>query len=230
MCPWRQLRSICESIMLQLNATAECLHGLRLAVRDPESHQPRIQNNVYHSSTSIMSICLYASATSLHRYSVYEINNWNMRWNVERLTDALARWIMDQKSIHNTICDAARRLAARLTRARTMHKGDAPTWPCYAILHLFTAACTKRPISSRACFFALSVMPTSASSARGDVCSGSNSRTCPSEVEIATTARAEDEEGRFDSELEGMREDVAGLSASGSGTRAAVRECMRLWF
>jgi hypothetical protein len=73
-------------------------------------------------------------------------------------------------------------------------------------------------------------MPTSASSARGDVCSGSNSRTCPSEVEIATTARAEDEEGRDESELEGRREGVAGLGTGGSGTRAAVRECVRLWF
>lgn len=78
------------------------------------------------------------------------------------------------------------------------------------------------------------MIPTSASSARGDVCSGSNSRTCPSEVEIATTARAEDEEGRDESELEDMREDVAGLDAGDSGTRAAVRElareCVRLWF
>lgn len=65
-------------------------------------------------------------------------------------------------------------------------------------------------------------MPTSAPSARGDVCSGSNSRTRPSEVEIAMTARAEDEEGRFGSELEGTRENVAGLSASGSGTLHAV--------
>lgn len=39
-------------------------------------------------------------------------------------------------------------------------------------------------------------MPASKSSARGDVCSGSNSRTCPLEVEIVMTAQAEDEEER----------------------------------
>lgn len=59
---------------------------------------------------------------------------------------------------------------------------------CNQIFHLSTAACTSLPISIRACFFALAVMPSSASRAPGDVCSGSNSSRCPSFVGMATMA------------------------------------------
>lgn len=70
------------------------------------------------------------------------------------------------------------------------------------------------------------MIPTSESRARGDVCRGSNSRTCPSEVEIATSARAEDEEGRDENE-EGRRATVAALGIGDSGTGAIVREMVR---
>jgi hypothetical protein len=57
-----------------------------------------------------------------------------------------------------------------------------------AILHLETAACTNLPISSLACFFALFVIPSSASKVPGDVCNGSNSSKWPSLVGIVTKA------------------------------------------
>lgn len=50
------------------------------------------------------------------------------------------------------------------------------------IFHLDSAACTRYVISSRAFFFALSVIPSSASSSSGVVNNGSNSRTSPSFV------------------------------------------------
>ena len=46
---------------------------------------------------------------------------------------------------------------------------------CHHIFHFSTAACTRRPISIRACFLALEVMPSRASNAPGDVWRGSNS-------------------------------------------------------
>ena len=59
--------------------------------------------------------------------------------------------------------------------------------------HFRTASFTSLAISSLACFFALSVIPTSLSSARGDVVRGSNSRRWPSFVGIDTRAEAEPE-------------------------------------
>lgn len=50
------------------------------------------------------------------------------------------------------------------------------------ILHFESAACTKCVISSRAFFFALSVIPSNASSSSGVVNKGSNSRMSPSFV------------------------------------------------
>jgi len=55
-------------------------------------------------------------------------------------------------------------------------------------VHFATAACTNFDMSSFACFFALSVIPSSLSSAPGDVSSGSNSSRCPSRVGTATRA------------------------------------------
>lgn len=56
------------------------------------------------------------------------------------------------------------------------------------MFHLATAVCTNFTISSFACFFALSVIPSNISNALGDVCSGSNSSVCPSFVGTATLA------------------------------------------
>ena len=64
----------------------------------------------------------------------------------------------------------------------------APEAENQAILHFETAACTNLPISSLACFFALSVILSRASSVPGEVCRGSNERRCPSFVGIVTKA------------------------------------------
>ncbi|KAG2087127.1 uncharacterized protein F5147DRAFT_659040 [Suillus discolor] len=84
------------------------------------------------------------------------------------------------------------KLAGRLTRAaRTARKADtALLCSTYSPQHAPSAHLL-------ACFFGLSIILTSSSRARGDVCSGSNLKTYPSEVDIAATAaEAEDEEGR----------------------------------
>lgn len=64
-------------------------------------------------------------------------------------------------------------------------------------------------------------MPASKSSARGDVCGGSNSRTCPLEVEIVMTAQAEDEEERAE------RLWASARVAPGHELRVSVRACVR---
>ena len=56
------------------------------------------------------------------------------------------------------------------------------------IFHFATAAFTSLDMSSFACFFALSVIPSSLSKALGDVSKGSNSSKWPSRVGTATRA------------------------------------------
>ena len=91
----------------------------------------------------------------------------------------------------------------------------------YSITHFLTASFTSLVISSLACFLALSVIPTSLSSARGEVERGSNSRRWPSFVGIDTSAEAE---------LDGT--DANGTGGLGGGAasddeRSCVRELER---
>lgn len=87
----------------------------------------------------------------------------------------------------------------------------------YSMIHFRTASFTSRAISSLACFFAFSVMPTSLSSAPGDVVRGSNSRRWPSFVGMDTRAEAE---------LEGPN--GAGTPFEGGGAVSADDEsCVR---
>ena len=71
---------------------------------------------------------------------------------------------------------------------KELRNNSVPSFIFQAILHFDIAACTNLPISSLACFFALSVMPSNASRVPGDVCKGSNSRRWPSLVGMVTRA------------------------------------------
>lgn len=101
----------------------------------------------------------------------------------------------------------------------------------HEIFHNSTACITSRPISARACFFALSVIPSSASISAGVVCSGSNSKTCPSFVGTTTIAAG------VGSDIVGLGGVFGSASSDGDlvrfGTKAFVaceldRECV-LW-
>ncbi len=56
-----------------------------------------------------------------------------------------------------------------------VQSGHRATRYYHLTVHFATAACTNFDMSSFACFFALSVIPSSLSSAPGEVSSGSNS-------------------------------------------------------
>lgn len=75
--------------------------------------------------------------------------------------------------------------------------------------HRSSAPCISRAMSSFACFFALSVMPSSASSSSGDVLSGSNSSTCPSLVCTETRAENDGPTTKGSSSEEGGRSPTA---------------------
>lgn len=100
-----------------------------------------------------------------------------------------------------------------MLRARA-HPGDV----CYSITHLRTASLTSLAISSLACFFALSVIPTSLSSERGDVLRGSNSMRWPSFVGIDTRA-----------ELDGVGPNGTGAPFGGGGAVSGESNCVREW-
>jgi hypothetical protein len=99
-----------------------------------------------------------------------------MEWAVEGKTD-----------VKGTLCVCMHKY--RWDSAKWATEGERSIYECiHLTVHFATAACTNFDMSSFACFFALSVIPSSLSSAPGDVSSGSNSRRWPSRVGKATRA------------------------------------------